>query len=294
MAKNNGLLIIGIVVVAFFLLGGTSLLTGLGGGNGNTNPQPDTSGQCPFQPTAAYSTKDVFASTILSGTAYYKVNGLPATTTAATNVNKETSYQYWLQNNSNYYTEPKTLTASCDVNNFVANAWQNTTPTLTSYDLVNKMVTSDGSYNTSMAASARANIEFTYQGVAKKSLIPFGGVLVLEYNATMASVSCTGADITDSNDFHVTYTPTATTHTYRVWKIKPTLDDGSGEVKTIDCQFTNGGSSLGGSLYYATIIPANYYLTNDGNFALDVEQAANDLTTRTGLGTISDTNRWGA
>ncbi|MGC9309582.1 MAG: hypothetical protein ACP5D2_02705, partial [Candidatus Nanoarchaeia archaeon] len=73
------------------------------------------------------------------------------------------------------------------------------------------------------------------------------------------------------------------------------LDDGSGEVRRISCQFKNGASAAGaGSPYYISFIPANYYVTNYGDIVLDVEKYANDDTTRTGFGTRKGTFYWAA
>jgi len=253
-----------------------------------------TTGTETYQPTASYATKDKFSTTSVSGTAYYKVNDLPATTTAKTNVRSGEKYTYWVSNDT-YYVEPVVFVAKPGANDIVADAWQNASATITGYDTVNHQTTTNGAYNTSMGANDQANIQITYQGTAKKSAGPFGGVMVLEYNSTISSVTCTGDYLLSDNPYHLTYTTSATTHTYKAWAYSSEVDDGSGAVRTFDCQFKNGASAVGaGSAWYVKFIPANYYVTNDGDIVLDVEKFENDDTTRTGLGTPSATFYWGA
>jgi len=247
-----------------------------------------------YQPTASYATKDKFSTTAVSGTAYYKVNDLPATTTAKTNVKSGERYTYWVSNDS-YYVEPVVFIAEPGVNDIVADAWENASATITGYDVVNHETITNGAYNTSMGANDQANIQITYQGTAKKSAGPFGGVMVVEYNSTISSVTCTGDYLLPENPYHLTYTTSATTHTYKAWAYSSEVDDGSGAVRTFDCQFKNGAKAVGaGSPWYVKFIPANYYVTNDGDIVLDVEKFENDDTTRTGLGTPSATFYWGA
>jgi hypothetical protein len=297
MAKNTMWLIIGAIIVVVLVVN-PGILGNLGIGGQTTTPTSTTPGDasaaCNFAPTLDDSAKDSFSTTAISSLAYFKVDGNPATTNEPQVLNKGESYQVWYDNVT-YYVEPKTFSATCGSNKVVLNGWANSSVALSGYDLVNRQTSSGSTYNTSMGANDQANIQLSYQGTAKKSAMPFGGVLIVEYNASLTSVSCTGADITESNDFHVTHTPSATTHTYRIWKVLPSIDDGSGAVRTIDCQFKNGATAVGeGSAYYFKLIPADYYVSDAGNIVLDVEQFANQATTRTGHGTISLTSYWGA
>ncbi|MGC9310062.1 MAG: hypothetical protein ACP5D2_05210, partial [Candidatus Nanoarchaeia archaeon] len=157
-----------------------------------------------YQPTATYATKDKFSTTEVSGTSYYKRQGKPASTSALTNVNEGERYTYWMENSS-YYVKPEIFTAESGANNIVADAWQNGTVSITGYDTVNRESIADGAYNTSLGANDQANIEFTYQGQSKHSAGPFGGVMVLEYNSTISSVSCSGDQVMKDSPYHVTY-----------------------------------------------------------------------------------------
>jgi hypothetical protein len=241
-----------------------------------------TGGGATYQPTASYSARDKYSTTSVSGTSYYKVNGNSATTTAYTNVNVGDQITYWVENTS-YWVKPVTKNAGAGVNPFEALGWSNSTATVTLYDSVNRQSVTDGAYNTSMGANDQANIEITYQGTAEGSAGPFGGKMVIEMNSTISSVICNGDVLMPNDNYHLTYTTSATTHTYKSWAYGPSLDDGSGAVKRIDCQFKNGATAVGaGSVYYVKFIPANYYVTNNGDIVLDTEKYADGDTTRTG------------
>ena len=242
-----------------------------------------------YQPTASYATKDKFSTTVVTGTSYYKVNELPATTTAKTNLRVGESYTYWVDN-STYYALPVVFSAIEGANDVVATAWNNNTATVTGYDLVNRQSTANGIYNTSLGANGQANQQVTYQGTAKKSASPFGGVFVVEFNSTISSVTCVGNELLADNPYHITYTVGSTARTYKIWAFSSALDDGSGSVRNIDCQFKNGATDIeAGAAYIFKFIPANYYITNNGDIALDTEKFKNDDTARTGQGQLSMT-----
>jgi len=269
-------------------IGGTTITyTTVGTPSGGIS---STSG-CPYQPTGSYSTKDKFSSSIFGGTAYYKSNGQPAVTTATSNLNKGTEYIYWLANTTTYV-KPESKIADCGVNVFVADAYKNGSATITTYDTVNNKAANSYQYNTSLGANAQASYEITYQPTAKTSVMPFGGLMVIEYNSTISDLTCTGADIRTGNPsgYHLTYTPQKLTHTYKVFEVASSFDDGSGAVKKISCQFKNGASAnvasgtLAETPWYVSFIPANYYVTNNGDIILDIEKAANADTTRAGFG----------
>ena len=301
---NKGLVgFVLLLVGGFLVLGQYGALSSFGvifaisdGGDGssvsNTNPVNTIA---TYQPTAAYSGKDKFSSTTVTGTSYYKPNQLPATTTAYSNVNVGDDVTYWIDNGT-YYVTPIQRVVGTGVNSFTALAYQNATVSVTGYDLTNRQSTANGAYNASMAANKQANIEITYQGTAKKSAAPFGGVMVVEYNSTISSVTCTGDDLLSSNPFQVTYSTAQTPLAYKVYAFGSSLDDGTGSVKRISCQFLNGNTAAGaGSVYYVNFLPANYYLSNDGRILLDVEKSANSDNTRTQItNTIKLTSYWGA
>lgn len=255
-----------------------------------------TGGGATYQPTASYSARDKYSTTSIGGTSYYKVNGNSATTTAYTNTNIGDGITYW-KSNTSYWVKPVALTAGQGVTIFEALGWSNSSATVTLYDSVNRQATTSGAYNTSMGANDQANIEITYQGTAEGSAGPFGGVMVVEYNSTLSSVICTGDVLVSNNPYHLTYTVTATSNAYKPWAYGPSLDDGSGAVKRIDCQFKNGATAVGaGSPYYVKFIPANYYVTDSGDIVLDTEKFADGDTTRVGstINQPTATAYWGA
>jgi hypothetical protein len=257
------------------------------GGNGND-------GVITYQPTATYGGTNKFDSTTsISGTSYYKVGTNKATTTAQTNVNQGDQIMYWIDNSS-YYIKPVVDTAGPGVTPFNAEGYANSSATVTLYDKLNKQLVTDGAYNTTLSANGKANVEITYQGTAKGSAGPFGGLMVLEQNSSISAVTCTGDDLLENDPgYHLTYAVSATTHTYKSFPYGPTLDDGSGDARILNCQYQNGASAPGtGSAYYVKFVPANYYVTQNGDIVLDTEKNANGDNTRTGLGQPMATAYW--
>lgn len=287
-----------VAMLGYFMFGTpqTALSPAGSGGSGSSSNTV-----CLYQPTATYSAKDEFGTTVITGTSYYKVNGNAATTTAYSNTELNTPVTYWVQNTSTFYVQPATETIDTCTQIVEAVGVQNGSLTLTAYDVVGAATVTGGLSNVSMAANAQANIRYTYQPTAKKGFMPFGGVLVLEQNRTMpvSDITCNAPFLSDNSGtgaFSVTYAmQSGASNSYKVWKVDPSIEDGTGSPQTFTCQYNNGATAAGaGSAYYVTLIPANYYLTNDGNIVLDVEQAVNGLTTRTGLGQKVITNYWGA
>ena len=243
-----------------------------------------------FQPSATYSTMDKFSTTAVSvGTSYYKEGNNPATTTAISNVVQGKSYTYWLSNAS-YWITPFTFTATGTNNIINKNALANGSATITVLDGINGNVvsTSGTGGNVTLGADGVANVQIKYQGTAKKSGGAFGGMMVIESNASISSITCTSPDgaILEGNpsNFHVTYTPSLTSHVGRLFEYAPLLDDGTGSVRTINCQFQNGGTAVSGvnDVWYVKFIPADYYASQSGAIVLDTEKFADNSNTRTG------------
>lgn len=255
-----------------------------------------TGGGATYQPTASYSARDKYSTTSISGTSYYKVNGNSATTTAYTNTNVGDGITYWVSNTS-YWVKPIVKNAGAGVTPFEALGWANSSASVSLYDSVGRASADSGDSNISMGANDQANVEITYQGTSEGSAGPFGGKMVIEMNATISSVTCTGDALTSSDPYHLTYSVSATSHTYKSWAYSPILDDGTGAVQRINCQFKNGATAVGaGSPYYVKFIPANYYVTDNGDIVLDTEKADDGDTTRTGstINLPSVTGYWGA
>lgn len=258
-----------------------------------------------YQPTASYLTQDSFsATTSVPGTGYYKSPG-GTTTTAITNTNAGTTYTYWVSN-STYYVEPKEFIGGGTQTIINDKAYSNGSMSTSGYDIVSdKAITSSASagtgYNISMGANDNAKVKITVVGSAKTSNLPLGGVMVVEVNSSISTVSCSGDGILGLNSkYALTYTPSSINTKAIVYEVAKGFDvskDGgmTGVTNVIRCDFTNGGTAVGTGLlapWYVKFIPANYYVGNDGNFYLDVEKKANADTTRTGLGGSSTTFYW--
>lgn len=251
-----------------------------------------------YQPTASYATFDKFGTASVAGTSYYKegglTDGLPASTTAITNTNKGKTYTYWVSNSSQYYVKPTTFTASVTDNVVNKESYSNSSaPTITTYDLVGRQTVDAGVANISVGANGEAKVEITYLGAAKQAQLPFGGVMVMEYDDNLTSVTCSGDGIVGLNSkYQVTYTTQATTNAYKVYEVASGFDvsangGSTGVTKVIKCEFVNGATDFssggGANANRYTFIPANYYVGNDGNVYLDTEQKMNGVSTRTGF-----------
>ncbi len=262
-----------------------------GNGNAGTNNNAGVGTINTAQPTATYSAIDKFSTSAITGTAYYKPANQKAQTTALSNVNSGTQYTYWVDNSTGKnYVKPAVFTAHSGANSIQAIGWQYAAPTITAYDNNAGTAITDASHNVTLSANGQANLDFKYQGTAKKSAGPFGGVMVLEYNSTISDVTCTGNDVLSANPYHVTYTVSNTADTFKEWAYSAGLDDGSGDLNHITCQFRNGATAQpAGGAFVLSFIPAGYYVTNTGNIVLDTEQTLNGATTRTGAGTQTST-----
>lgn len=286
--------------------GGSTLAIG-GGENTNQNTGGGSSngGITTYAPTATYATTDKYAqTTAITGTAYYSLDGSRFGTSSYTNPGKQSSVSYWIDNSSaqagQYWVAPLTQTVVNSNPNFQNLGYKNGTGSVSLYDITANTPVAVASHNVTLAANGQANIRLTYTPTNKQSAIPFGGDFVVEYNSSISSVSCNGEGIEAQSPFHTTYTVTNTNDKFTIFHVLGVqdgtgFDDATGKIRTIDCQFLNGGSVPGtGNAYYFKFIPANYYLGQDGLIRLDTEKYADGLTTRVGSQTnfISSTNYW--
>ena len=243
-----------------------------------------------------YAAKDNYSANAITGTSYYQAAGLPATTTAITNVQPNVQYTYWVNNATNWYVTPVTFSAQTGSQNVVAIGYANGSGSITGYDTNNHQTTTSGAYNTTLGANGNAYEQFTYTGTAKQSSGPFGGLMVLEYNNTLSQVTCSGNDILpagSANPYHLVYQTNNISHTYQEWVYTSGFDTGMGTLQTINCQFNNGNTAVPtGDNYKITFYPANYYVANTGNIVLDTSQYLNGVNTLTSLNQPSSTFYW--
>jgi hypothetical protein len=305
--KSSGLITFGVIAVVAILallvwsvvfkspVGQTAYTTG-----GETAPSAQLEGvKCAAAPTITYQTQDKYGTTVVGGTGYYKVDNSAYSTTAYSPGTLGANVKYWVQNATAYYVTPTTFAVDeCNKQIIPKTGIANGTATLTAYDNVASASVSNGVVNVTLAANGQASITYKYQPTAKQGFMPFGGVLVLEQNSTIptSGITCSAPFLTSNmgaDAFTVTYIPTSSaTHSFKIYKVLSSIEDGAGTLKEFTCQYVNGASSPGFGAFRATLYPANYYPTNDGNILLDVEQAANGLTTRTGMGGLTRTGTW--
>lgn len=292
-------LVVGFLAVKPYV-GGTPLSVAEGGTPIETT-QVTASGSdagCNSIPTVTYATRDAYGTTAVSGvTTYYKSGSSPATTTALTNPQAGSSVSYWVDNTT-WFTAPFTKTVACSANDpFIAKAYQNSSSiSLSVYDSLNKVLATESTtlatsnstaLNVSIGASSIMNLEVSWTGVKNRASMPYGGCLLVEIPTNISSVTIGGEGITSGCPYQVTHNTLSVNNNYKEFTIPSGWDaDGSAATKTFNVQIlasANNPQGYGRMVF----IPASYYVTNSGDFALDIEESLNDVNTRT-FGTVRD------
>lgn len=243
--------------------------------------------QCFQNPTYTYSAVDKFTSTAMTGTDQIKVNG-KAPVSSLANPQKCSKLEYWLSNTS-HFVQPKVESeVKCGANQIEADGYQNASVTLSAYDQYTVIATA--THNVTLGANGIVNIDFTWQGTAKRANMPFGGCMVVEYPATISDVTPSGEGLsTASCRFIKTYSVSSTSNTYRSYDVPAGWDaDGSGAKKNFAMQVRASASNPSGNMI-VTFYPANYYVSNDGNFVLGVEKDKNQDTSAVYSSAVSKT-----
>lgn len=245
---------------------------------------------------AAYSTQNAFSTASVSGTAYYaEKNGIFQT--SAPKLERGTEYTYWVSS-ATEYVDPLTFKASGSNNIVNKKAYTAGAITITGYDVVYACNVNDAidgtDCNTTLGAGKEAKIDVKYLGSGKIANLPFGGVMVVEYNASIPTQTCSGDGIVGLNSkYQVTYSDSATSYTHKIYEVSPGFDIsknavlGTGVTNVIRCEFVAGSTGAAPGPWKVTFIPANYYIGNDGKLYLDVEQKMNSATIRTGIAEAS-------
>lgn len=243
--------------------------------------------QCFQNPTYTYSAVDAFTSSALTGTDRIKING-KAPVTSLANPQKCAELEYWLENTS-YFVKPVGVNqVACGANQVEAEGTVNGTISLTAYDQFTQIASA--THNVTLGANGLKNIDITWEGEAEKANMPFGGCMVIEYPTTISTITPSGSGLSDSACQYIkTYSVSSTSNTYRSFAVPMGFDaDGSGAKKEFALQVRAGSSNPSGSMV-VTFYPANYYITDDGDFALGVEKDQNQDTTATFASAVSTT-----
>jgi hypothetical protein len=249
--------------------------------------------QCNVIPTYTYNAVDKFGSTITTtGTTYIKQNGDFAVTTLASPV-KCSALKFWNSNGTSFCPVVDEPSAVCGSKQLQAKCWINATGS--SLIVLNaqtgaQYTDNGGATNISVStANSVTNAKLSFTSGSKTANMPFGGCLVIEHPTTIASVTPSGSGVSTAGcPYKLTYTPVTAGNTYSAFAVPSGFDaSGDGSIKDVNVQFKVGTSGVtAGSLIYFTYVPANYYLTNTGDFALGLERDQNQDTTRTFLATI--------
>jgi hypothetical protein len=273
--------LVALVGGGFYMFSRPSQQTAIPSGN------PD---DCAYSPALTYNGFDVKnTGTLLIGTNYIKVDGGAPVSTYA-NGGKGQVVQYWLSNTS-LYCAPTSKTLTCSPSTIQSACYQNATNTMVAQTTSSATLTAGGgATNLTLSANGVANMVLRYQGQAKKSSMPYGGIMVVEVPNTVSGVTVNGAGVTPGmGNFHLTHTVSSTSNIYFTYLVDGTLEDATGAEKVLSFQFQAGATAPAGK-FYVKFYPANYYVSNNGDFVLDVEKSANQETTKVGL--ASNVGSW--
>jgi hypothetical protein len=288
-AGNAWIWVVAAVIIVFAL--GIVKLPSFGTGGGSDVIQT-------YAADAAYATQNAFSVESIAGTTYYAAGADGIFQTTAPKLERDKAYQYWVSN-STVYVKPLTFTASGSNNVINKVAYRTGSATITGYDVIYNCNTNDDvaatACNITLGANQEAKIDMKYLGGAKTANLPFGGVMVVEYNNTVPTQTCSGDGLVGlNNKYQVTYSDSATTNTHKVYELADGFDVSknggtTGVTNVIRCEWANGATAAAPGTVKITFIPANYYIGNDGKLYLDVEQKMNGANTRTGLTTVTKT-----
>lgn len=237
--------------------------------------------QCFQNPSYTYSAFDVFSNTAIGGTDEIKVNGKNPVSSLASPA-KCDELQYWKNNASVFCELSQVEKVECGAHQVQTKCYQNSTSTLVAYDQFTALTSGGGANNITIAANGLGNVDYVWQGEAKKAAMPFGGCMVVEYPSTMSSVTPSGEGLSTTGCEHaLTYTVSSTSNTYKVFAVPKGFDAaGLGDKKEFTVQYKAGSTDPAGTAI-VTFYPANYYVGDDGKFYLGVEKDKNSDTTKT-------------
>jgi len=237
--------------------------------------------QCFQNPAYTYSVADKFDASAITGTTKIKVNDkAPVASLAAPQ--KCTKLQYWLLSTTDFVTPITEDEVKCGANQIQATGIANGSVTLSAYDQFTVLTNGGGANNITLGANGIKNVDYTWEGEAEKAAMPFGGCMCVEYPSSLSYAKPSGAGLSDAScEYKKTYTTSSTDNTYQCYNVPEGFDAaGTGEKLSMSIQYKAGSTDPAGTAVM-TFFPANYYVTDDGNFALGVEKDLNDDTTAT-------------
>lgn len=278
------LLIIGIVggiwAYGTFVKGGSAQTVTNVVTNPSTGVAVSSSG-CAQNPAVTYVGVNAFTKATITGTDEIKKNGLAPVSTLA-NPAVGDALQYHLSNAS-VFSEVATLSSvQCGSGQVIqAKVYTNSSVTLTAYD--QKTLIADATHNVTMGANDATDVEITYKGSSKAANMPFGGAVCVDYPTTISSVSLTGAGITGAaTSFSIMgITPVTSGNAMTCFEVPMGFDAQLiATQKSLNLNIQAGTSNPSGTVSIV-FYPANYYVSNDGNFELGIVKDKNNDNTKT-------------
>jgi len=253
---------------------------------GGVVQEPVASGDCDavqcFQnPAYTYGAVNEFTSGAVSGTNHIKVDG-KAPVASLANPEKCSVMQYWLESTTDFCGIVDETEVACGSNQIQSRCIANGSISLNAFDQFTALTAGGGANNITLGANGIKNVDFTWEGAAEQANMPMGGCLCVEYPNTISYAKPSGAGLSDTScRFKKTYTVASTGNTYQCYDVPEGFDaDGVGDKKSFALQMKASASDPSGTAK-VTFFPANYYVTDDGDFALGVEKDLNDDTAAT-------------
>lgn len=316
--RGNGFMVVGIIVVILIGIVAVMAIFGIGtfGDKLSSQQQAAIEGQvveqiaakdtCSQNPAYTYSAIDKFSNTIITGTDQIRLNSLkPVTSLASPTVGED--IVYWKENNTIFCNLEDESPVLCGSQLVQTTCFQNVTSLTTK--VFNRddntflaeagaTLSSTSETNLTLGVKGIANLELRYQGIADRSGMPFGGCVAIEYPNTITKITVTGSQgdmipaavlDTPCTDFTYTYSNQGTGTTVRQIRIPDGWDSkGFGDLKILNFQVEAGSDDPSGTIFVEWM-PANYYVTNDGPFDLNIDKVLNRETSKT-MGAVGNFN----
>lgn len=271
---------------------------------------PPVSGtaQCQVAQAYGYTAVDALQSGVaVPGTTYIKSGSLaPVTSLAAPNPGQLLSF--WMSNATtlcpvvDVNSQPigsnaagtlvlaPTAGATCGTANLQSRCYNNGSVTLSVYTSpANTALTNGGGANNATSAVGQSNYNVYFAGTSKKSELPFGGCVAIEYPNNVTSMSFGGNGITGASCPYVwtAYTTHSTTNNVQEFAVPAGFDINQASIANLPMllSLTSATNAPKGTVY-VDFQAANYYVGNDGNYHFGIQKDANADTALTNGNTV--------
>jgi len=287
-----------VAILAIVVIAGAAMFAGSGQmatTGDTTKTDPDTGEQrtlegCNQKPDLTVLGVDEFSkSTQIPGQGYLKEDGDPATSVSGSNTVNANEELNGLWVNESWFCGPEPMSLDCgDSEDLYSYCIENGSATVKVKDLTqDEFVGVDN--NVTLTANDDASLEVQYDGQSENANMPFGGCIIVEVPNTVTEVSLTGEGVSEGCDYQTnSYTTSSTSNSMYAFQVPKGYDADTGTILSHNLEIASGDSDPSGTAK-VSFLPAAYYVSEAGNFELDVEKAADGSNTRTFGSTLSKT-----